>query len=114
MSFAAEAVRAYFERTGRPGDLGLDPLYQYEMTVLRDTLGRLELILDDEGVDQATAERVSRCMLYGAPSPAAAEERMRREAATIDMLKRTCSPIVHIDGDAIHPDTRKKLGLPPR
>ena len=86
MSYAAGIVRDYFRRTGQPGDMSLDACYQYEMTVLRDMLSRLEVILDDEGVPHEVAERVIRCMLYGSPSPAAAGERMRREAEMVKLL----------------------------
>jgi hypothetical protein len=111
MGFAAETVRDYFRRTGAAGDRDLDGCYSYQMAVLRDMLARLELILDDEGVPRETAQRVIRCMVYGAPSAADAEERMRREALAVEMLKRTTTPI-HVSG--IHPDALAKLGFPPR
>ena len=86
MSYVAEAIRSYSERTGRPGDDALDAAYMYEWAVLRDMLSRLEVILDDEGVPREIAVRVIRAMLYGSPPPAAAEQRMRREAETAQML----------------------------
>jgi hypothetical protein len=109
VSYAAEAVRRYLGRTGAPHVTGLDAAYQYEWTVLRDMLGRLEVILDDEGVPRETAERVIRCMLYGSPSPAAAEERMRREAEVVKMLNDR--PPIPFEMPA---DAAAKPGLPPR
>lgn len=87
MSYARAIVADYFRRRNVPPDSHLDGLYQYEMTVLRDMLDRLEVILDDEGVPRETGERVIRCMLYGSPSPAAAEERMRRDAEMVKLLQ---------------------------
>ena len=87
MTFAHHLVDDYFRRTGRPGDGALDGAYQFEVAILRDMLDRLEAILDDEGVERATAERVLRCLLYGAPSPAAAEARMRREVEMGSVLR---------------------------
>ena len=104
MSYAHEAVRAYFARTSRPGDQALDAAYQFEMAVLRDMLDRLEVILDDEGVDRATAMRVIRCMLYGSPSPAAAELRIQQERRMVNLLEHI--PPVPVDVSGL-------LGMPP-
>jgi hypothetical protein len=109
MSYATEAVRRYLGRTGAPRDTGLDAAYQYEWTVLRDMLSRLEVILEDEGVPRETAERVIRCVLYGSPSPGAAEERMRCEAEVVKMLNER--PAIPFEMSA---DLAAKLGLPPR
>ena len=108
MSYAAEAVRSYLWRAGVPRETRLDAAYQYEWTVLRDMLSRLEVILDDEGVPRETAERVIRCMLYGSPSPAGAEERMRREAEMVKILRE--QPPVPF---AMSADLAAELGLPP-
>jgi hypothetical protein len=82
----------------------------YEWAVLRDMLSRLEVVLDDEGVPRDVAVRVIRCMLYGSPSPAAAEERMRREAEMARRLSSEYAPVIHVD--TIDPAAREKLGLP--
>jgi len=107
VSHAAEIVRDYFRRAGQPGDQSLDACYQYEMTILRDMLSRLEVILGDEGVPRDVAARVIRCMLYGSPSPATAEERMRREAETVKMLNER--PPIPFEMPA---DLAAKLGPP--
>lgn len=105
MSYAHQLVHDYFRRTGRPGDQALDAAYQFEMAVLRDMLDRLELILDDEGVPRDVAMRVIRCLLYGAPSPAAAELRMQQERQIVDLMGRLPSLPVDVNGH---------LGMPPR
>jgi hypothetical protein len=108
VSYAAATVRSYFARSGRPHDQALDGYYRFEMALLRDMLDRLEIILDDEGVPRETAERVIRCMLYGAPSPAAAEERMRRENETVKLpSERPPVPFV------MSADLAARLGLKP-
>ena len=89
MSFASGIVEDYFRRTAQPGDSALDACFMLERTILRDMLSRLEVILQDEDVDRGTAERVIRCMLYGSPSPAAAEERMWRDQEMVNLLNRT-------------------------
>jgi hypothetical protein len=85
---AHRIIEEYFLRTGHPPDSSLDGVYMYELTVLREMLTRLETILEDEGVAPETAERVIRCMLYGAPSPADAELRMRQQERMTEMLSR--------------------------
>jgi hypothetical protein len=111
MSYAHQIVADYFRRRNVPPDGHLDGLYQYEMTILRDMLDRLEVVLDDEGVPRDTATRVIRCMLYGSPSPAAAEERMRRENEIAEQLSRT-PPAIHFG--EVPADVLEKLGMPPR
>ena len=108
MTYAGRLVEEYFERKGQPHASALDAAYQFEMTVLRDMLSRLEVILSDEGVDRATTLRVIRCMLYGAPSPAAAELRMRQDAEMVKVLSER-PPVPFI----LPADVAAKLGLPP-
>lgn len=110
-SYAHQIVSDYFRRRNVPPDSHLDGLYQYEMTLLRDMLDRLEVILDDEGVPREIAMRVIRCMLYGSPSPAAAEERMRREKEVAEQVNRM-PPVIHFD--KVPADVLEKLGLPPQ
>ena len=111
MSYSHHLVESYFQRTGQPRDGQRDAAYQYEWTILRDMLSRLEVILDDEGVPRETAERVLRCLLYGSPSPAAAEQRMRQEAEMIKLLRE--QPVsMHVPLDAATAGTL--LGKPPR
>jgi hypothetical protein len=88
MSYADGIIEDYFRRAGHPHDQAMDATWQFERALLRDMLTRLEVILEDEGVDRTTAGRVIRCMLYGSPSPAAAEMRMREAERTMDLLRR--------------------------
>jgi hypothetical protein len=110
VSYAHRIVADYFRRRNVPPDSQLDGLYQYEVTLLRDMLDRLEVILDDEHMHPDAICRVIRCMLYGSPSPAAAEERMRREKETAEMLNRT-PPAIRFD--TVPADVLEKLGIPP-
>jgi hypothetical protein len=89
VSFASSSLEEYFHRAVRPRDGQLDAAYQFQVSVLRDILGRLEVILDDEGVPRETTERVIRCMIYGTPSPADAEYRMRQQDEMMRMIART-------------------------
>lgn len=88
MGYASYLIETYFRRLGHPGDSAMDGVWQFERTMLRDMLSRLEIILEDEGVDRATLERILRCLLYGSPSPAVAELRMRETERTMEMLQR--------------------------
>ena len=88
MSYAGQIMEDYFRRTGRPNGMALDAAYQYQATVLRDLLERLEVILGDEGVPREVTTRVIRHMLYGSPSVADAELRMQQEKQINDLLMR--------------------------
>jgi hypothetical protein len=89
--FARSLAEDYFRRTGQPRDGSLDASYLYQMTVLRDLLSRLEVILDDEGVPPTTAHRVVRGLLYGSPSPFEAELRIQQDERLRDLLAQTVS-----------------------
>lgn len=86
--FANDLIRQHFVRTGAPQPTAIDAAYQYQMTLLREMLTRLEIILEDEGVEQAAIERVLRCMLYGAPSEAEALMRMEQQERLVDLAGR--------------------------
>ncbi len=88
MSYTNHLVESYLRRTGQPGDVQKDGVYAYQWAVLRDVLVRLEVILEDEGVPRATAERVLRCLLYGAPSAADAGMRIDQDDRTAELLAR--------------------------
>jgi hypothetical protein len=107
VSFSGHLVESYLARTGQPRDGHRDAHYAYQWTVLRDMLARLEVILDDEDVPRETAERVMRCLLYGAPSAADAEQRMRQQDELIELMARVPPAPMRFPGAA-------GLGLPPR
>ena len=94
MSYAAHLIHDYQARTGQPRDGALDAVYQLQWTYLRDMLGRLEVILDDEDVPPEIAKRVLRCLLYGSPSPADAEYRMRQQEETVKLLSERATVMV--------------------
>lgn len=85
-TFAAGLIEDYYYRTGQPGDSALDGAFMYERAVLRDMLTRLEVIHRDLGVPTEITTQVIRAMLYGSPSPAAAELRMREHERMTEML----------------------------
>lgn len=107
MSFSGRLVESYLQRTGQPRDSQRDAHYAYEWSVLRDMLARLEVILDDEGVPRVTAERVLRCLLYGAPSAADADERIAMREHAVSLLNRKGPEVtVNLAGDG---DIAEKL-----
>jgi hypothetical protein len=93
VSYAHDLIADYCRRTGQAQDTALDGAYQYQLSVLRDILSRLEVILQDEDVEPGTAQRVMRCLLYGAPSVADAELRMRQQEEMVKLINST--PIRH-------------------
>jgi hypothetical protein len=108
---ARDLIQDYWRRKGQPGRGTRDGFYQYEVAQLTDLLCRLEVILDDEGVDGDTRRRVIRAMLYASPSEAEAEYRMTQEREMTELLKEL--PLsMHVTG--IDPSALAKLGLPPR
>lgn len=106
MTYARHLIEQYFQRTGQPRDTALDAAWQYQLSVLRDMITRLEVILQDEGVERPTAERVMRCLLYGAPSVADAELRMQQQQER--MIK-----LLH-DRPPLPIDVSGLLGMPPQ
>ncbi len=112
MSLSSQLVESYLRRSGQPRDGERDACYAYEMAVLRDMLARLEVILDDEGVPREIAVRVMRCLLYGAPSAADAEQRMKQQDELLKLLTERPSPHVNEIRDLIGPPPM--TGQPPR
>jgi hypothetical protein len=104
MSRTGQIMEDYFRRTGRPGPMALDAAYQYQVTVLRDLLERLEAVLDDEGVPPETTTRVIRCILYGSPSVADAELRMQQAEQIKDLQYRV--PPLPVDIVSLKPKRR--------
>jgi|HubBroStandDraft_2_1064218.scaffolds.fasta_scaffold525338_3 hypothetical protein len=98
---AAEIVEHYFRRLGRTDHL--DATWHFEVAILRDMLNRLEVVLEDEHMPPDVVERVIRCMLYGSPSAAAAEQRKRRDDEMIDLLQRMPPRPVTFPGHGIPP-----------
>lgn len=105
MTFAEHLVAEHFRRTGQAGSQPLDGAHQYQISVLRDLLGRLEIVLEDELVDSPKAERIMRCLLYGAPGRADAELRVLQQEQMAAALAR--------EPFGAHVFTRADLNQPP-
>lgn len=105
--YARDLFEDFSRRAGYPRS-GTDAYAGYELMVLRDTVQRLEIILDDEGVPPATARRVVRCMLYGSPSQSAAELRARQEQELAKLLSERTTSVT------FPADMLEKLRLPPK
>lgn len=73
-------------RTGGSVMYARDAAYRYQADILKDQLRRLEVILEDEGVDDQKRERILRSMLYGVPSAADAAQRMRDQTDRARLL----------------------------
>lgn len=104
MSRAAGILDGYYRRTGQPRDNERDAVFAYERTMLRNLMTRLEVILEDEGVDQDTADRVMRCLVYGSADPDEAERRMRQHDEMVRLM--TSQPPSPLDVAGL-------LGMPP-
>jgi len=74
----------YFTRIGLKPASQLDATYQWELAHVAETSTRLAAILDDEGIPDETATRIIRSVMYGAPSVAEAEQRMKH----MDLLRK--------------------------
>lgn len=85
MSLAQQIADNYFNRTRDQADGQLDAAYQFQWTLLRDILARLEVILDDKGIPGQVAEDILRSLVYGAPSPAEAQLRMQQMQTIMDL-----------------------------
>ena len=107
MSYTGQLVESYLRRTGQPRDSQKDAAYSYQWAVLRDMLARLEVILDDEDVPREVACRVLRCLLYGSPSAADADQRIEQEQAMRDLMAR-------VPPDPVFFPAAAELHLPPR
>jgi hypothetical protein len=110
VSYSGHLMKSYLHRSGQPGPGQKDAGYQYEWAVLRDLLGRLEVILDDEGIPPDKAERVMRCLLYGSPHAPDADLRMEQQAEMVKLLGESARPAFVVPGAHLAAD----LGLPPR
>ncbi len=86
MSRADRIWQSYAWRMGLSPLASKDAQQQYGIALLRDVVLRLDVILDDEGVDHDTAVRVIRCLLYGTPSDADAIERLRVQEEMVKLV----------------------------
>jgi hypothetical protein len=89
MSRADHLWQSYTRRMGISSTAYRDGAYNYSLNMLRDLLRRLEVILEDENVAPETAARILRCLLYGAPSAADAEERIHMQEEIVKAMQQT-------------------------
>lgn len=87
MSTSDDLFRSYARRMGLALTAHQDGQFDYSLNVLREILQRLEVILEDEGVEPEKATRILRCLLYGAPSEADAEERIRTHQEMVKLMQ---------------------------
>jgi hypothetical protein len=87
VSKALAALHDWNRRTKGPGPHNTDPHFQYHTTVLRELLTRLEIVLADEGVDEETALRVIRGMIYGSPHASDAVLRAAQQQQITELVQ---------------------------
>lgn len=114
MRLTDDLIESYFARTGQPKAHRLDAAYAYQWELLRDLMKRLEVILEDEdSVTPEAATRVLRALLYGAPSAADAELRMRQQDEMVKLLGENRQPITWTDPVST-PDSLQPWNFSPR
>jgi hypothetical protein len=91
VSYASGVFDSYMARTGQSVP-PLDGAQQYQYTVLRDMVMRLEVIMEDEGVPHEVTARVIRCLIYGAPGDADAVLRVEQDARMAEILMHSVTP----------------------
>jgi hypothetical protein len=91
---ADQVVEEWFARTGKPGDMERDGVYQIQWTTLRMLLARLETVLRGFGFGDDLMRPILAAMLDDAPDSSAAEERMREFARAVHEAKEHPAPFV--------------------
>lgn len=81
-SRADKIWRAHIERLGGRRAYETNASYRFQCDVLGDMLRRLEVVLEDEELPAEQIDRILRCLMYGGPSVAAAEEQDRLRELT--------------------------------
>lgn len=94
MPIAHELMGQYLQRMGQHGRRPDSAVYRFQLDTLRETLTRLEVVLQDEGVPDDTVERVIRAMLYGSPSPAVGDLVTAMANETTQMLASHAVPLI--------------------
>jgi hypothetical protein len=88
MGIAQELTAQYLARAGQAGMRADSAIYRFQLAALRETLTRLEIVMEDEGLPAGMVERVIRAMLYGSPSPAVAGLVKAMADETLTMLEK--------------------------
>ncbi len=69
-------IEDFCRRTGQPRAEVKDAAYNYLWNALRETLHRLDVILEDNEIPQSRRDKIIRQMLYGSPSEGEADLRI--------------------------------------
>lgn len=67
----------YLRRTGAVEMYQREARHHFQLDLMRDLMIRLEVILEDEEIAPEKRERILRSVIYGAPTVAEAEQRIR-------------------------------------
>jgi hypothetical protein len=81
------ALGRYQERLGDRRTYLEDPQNHWQWKWIRRMLDITDMAMEDEGVDEHSRERVIRTILYGAPDPLEAEQRIQRQQEMVERLK---------------------------
>lgn len=84
----------YLIRTGADSMYRQEGTYHYQLNFLRETLERIEVVLQDEGLPPDQVERILRSILYGTPSKTDAEERIRMREEMTRLAMQAPSPLM--------------------
>lgn len=95
---ARELAGKYLHRMGHTYRTSLDASGQWQLLWLKETVTRLAVILEDEGVSDETAARVVRSLLYGAPTESEAALRMQKDDQLIQAMSRERTRLVFPEG----------------
>lgn len=76
MSHVDDLIEDFRRRSGLSDPIVKDAAFSYQWHALSETLRRLDVILEDEGIPRSKIDKIIRYMLYGAPSEAEADLRV--------------------------------------
>lgn len=88
MSRADALWESYLNRIGGLEMYQRDAAYRFQFDVLLGMVKHLEVVLDDEGIAPGQADRILRCVLYGAPTVADAEQRVRDYERMVEIARK--------------------------
>jgi hypothetical protein len=89
---AKEMWESYLRRTGGVEMYTQEPGYRLQYDWMRDLLTHLEVILEDEEIAPEKRERILRSVIYGAPTVAEAEQRLRQQKEALERAMTEMPP----------------------
>ncbi|MBO3751556.1 hypothetical protein J5X84_36250 [Streptosporangiaceae bacterium NEAU-GS5] len=84
----------YLIRIGADDMYRREPVFYAQWNFLRETLERIEVVLQDEHLPPDQVERILRSILYGGPSKSDAERRLETIQQMKDLAARTPEPLL--------------------